>query len=387
MSTEAATGSPPHLTLSNSGSDPDLDSDPRIVSLELRVDSIRETQDAMLRAIQTLTERLPVPPTIPHSRRPSTPLPMSPTPSAPPSLLRRPKAASPEVFDGERSKGRAFLTSCLLYLSLRSPEFANDQDRIQWILSYMKIGRAATFAQRILRAEMRTGIPSFPTLNDFYKTFETEFCPENETTHALMRLESEKYFQGRRSVNSYIDEFRELIDLAGLYDSTSVVLKFRRGLNPAIQDKIAESETRPENQDLHGWYEKARRIDENHRTNEAFNSGSSRRSAHPNSSTYSNSSTHFRSFPKAPSSAPPPDGRHHTKPEPPCGLCGIPGHSSKTCYVKHKIRNMSAEDRQDWVASLLATDELDAEDGANSTSEGVIEDIATPEEDFTFRSE
>jgi hypothetical protein len=69
------------------------------------------------------------------------------------------------------------------------------------------------------------------------------FCPENEATTALMRLESNWYYQGKRNVEAYIDEFKDLIDLSGYTDPIAIVLKFCRGLNQTTQDRIAESGT------------------------------------------------------------------------------------------------------------------------------------------------
>jgi hypothetical protein len=69
------------------------------------------------------------------------------------------------------------------------------------------------------------------------------FCPENEATTALMRLESDCYFQGKWNVEAYIDEFKDLVDLSGYMDSIAIVLKFCHGLNPMTQDRIAESST------------------------------------------------------------------------------------------------------------------------------------------------
>jgi hypothetical protein len=73
------------------------------------------------------------------------------------------------------------------------------------------------------------------------ESFIETFCPENESTHALMRLKSDRYFQGKQTVDAYVDEFEDLIDLSGYLDDLAIVLKFRHGLNPVFQDKITES--------------------------------------------------------------------------------------------------------------------------------------------------
>jgi hypothetical protein len=47
---------------------------------------------------------------------------------------------SPDNFDGDRSKGYAFLTSCELYLSLTGPDYPDEQAYIHWALSFFKSG-------------------------------------------------------------------------------------------------------------------------------------------------------------------------------------------------------------------------------------------------------
>jgi hypothetical protein len=97
-----------------------------------------------------------------------------------------------------------------------------------------------------------------------------------------MRLESDRYFQGKRNVEAYIDEFKDLVDLSGYTDPIAIVLKFRRGLNPTTQDRIAESGTdRPQDRDFDGWFKAARRLDLNRLANEAFHYASRRPLTHP----------------------------------------------------------------------------------------------------------
>jgi hypothetical protein len=53
-------------------------------------------------------------------------------------------------FDGDRAQGRAFLTSCELYISLTASDFVDEQVHIHWALSYFKGGCVASFAEHIL---------------------------------------------------------------------------------------------------------------------------------------------------------------------------------------------------------------------------------------------
>src|SRR3981189_1874428 len=144
---------------------------------------------------------------------------------------------------------------------------------IYWILSYMNAGRASTFAQRIMGTETRTRKPVFTSFAEFLQEFELEFC-EDETTDALMRLESDQYYQGTWALEEYMDKFRYLIDISGLSDPYGIILKFRRGLDPDIQNRIAESESHPDLSNTNGWYKMAKHIYLNLVMNQAFNATS-----------------------------------------------------------------------------------------------------------------
>jgi hypothetical protein len=81
------------------------------------------------------------------------------------------------------------------------------------------------------------------------------------------------YFQGRRVVDDYLDDFRDLILDSCYSDPKTIVVKFRRGLNPAIADAVATMAAgRPDDLDTEVWYEAAIRIDQNQAANAAFRS-------------------------------------------------------------------------------------------------------------------
>ena len=68
-------------------------------------------------------------------------------------LGRPPPPALPTEFDGEQSRGQAFLTSVQTYIHLCPNSFHSDQVKITWALSYMKSGRATKWAAQIFRWE------------------------------------------------------------------------------------------------------------------------------------------------------------------------------------------------------------------------------------------
>src|SRR6201996_7823247 len=68
-----------------------------------------------------------------------------PTPPIPSTTPRHrgPAPALPSEFDGDRTKGLAFLTSCQIYICLCPDNFSDEQAKIVWAMSYMKSGGVA----------------------------------------------------------------------------------------------------------------------------------------------------------------------------------------------------------------------------------------------------
>jgi hypothetical protein len=72
-------------------------------------------------------------------------------------------------------------------------------------------------------------------------------------------------------VDDYLDEFLDLITESGYTDPKTLVVKFRRGLDPEIQDVVATmASSCPSDIALTAWYEAAKIIDQNRASNKAF---------------------------------------------------------------------------------------------------------------------
>ena len=72
-------------------------------------------------------------------------------------------------------------------------------------------------------------------------------------------------------VEEYIDWFKELIDLAEYHDNKMTVIKFRKGLEPSTQSRVALlGSGAPDFDDPEGWYEAARRVVRKKEANDAF---------------------------------------------------------------------------------------------------------------------
>ena len=99
----------------------------------------------------------------------------------------------------------------------------------------METGCANSFVEQTLRWEVRRGL-KYETYTVFRTEFVAKFCPANEASTAIVLFELQKYYQGSRDVDSYIDEFEGLVEILGYTDPIAIVLKFCRGLNPSIQN-------------------------------------------------------------------------------------------------------------------------------------------------------
>jgi hypothetical protein len=100
---------------------------------------------------------------------------------------------------------------------------------------------------------------------------------------AITHLESTSYFQNKRSVNEYLDEFLGLISEAGYTDNENIVVKFHRGLDPCIQDSVTTMTSgRPSDEILFQWYNAVWTLNQNRATNEVFQFSYRVTTSHPN---------------------------------------------------------------------------------------------------------
>ncbi|GLB44823.1 hypothetical protein LshimejAT787_1801600 [Lyophyllum shimeji] len=283
--------------------------------------------------------------------------------------------------------------------------FPDEQTRINWVLSYMKGGRAARFAARTLRhPNSHGGVPRFGTYAEFRTQFIAEFCPRDEKRKAATTFETSAYHQGSRSVDEYIDEFQDLAEEAQFPDGVQLVFRFRHGLDPRIEAKVANMvDGRPSDERVQEWIDAARLVDYNTRANQDFRSAVTKpRTAPAPAVRNPGVPAVFRalpappprpvaaapSAPTAPASRPLPSGvpmdidlsRQRSGTPIICRRCKKPGHIARNCPDQFDIRSMTTEERDDWVMGLLA--DLDAVRVAAST-EAQAEAPAAAEEEST----
>jgi len=84
-------------------------------------------------------------------------------------------------------------------------------------------------------------------------------------------LETSAYFQGKRTVDDYLDQFRDLVYDSGYTDPKTIVVKFRRGLDRRISAALAGMASgRPSDTDPETWFSLAVQMDQNRAADEAF---------------------------------------------------------------------------------------------------------------------
>jgi hypothetical protein len=126
-------------------------------------------------------------------------------------------------------------------MSLCSSNFADNQAKILWVLSYMKSRHASNFASDLIEYAETNGHDYYADWPAFCVAFIENFLPANKSTTTILHLESNCFYQGRRTVDEYFNEFKALVQCSGYKEMLGIVIKFCHSLNREIHNKIAES--------------------------------------------------------------------------------------------------------------------------------------------------
>jgi len=161
--------------------------DDRVLALESTLEKVKGLIEVTQQSFRTLLDRLGPAPALNVQApfRPASPIPTSASRKKP-SL----KPSPPLDFDGDRSAGKAFLTSCRTYIRLRSEAFDDDLVKVVWAMSYMNSGRAGRWATREFDIEARDGRLRFLDWLDFEEEFRKDFLPLNAEAAAVNVLET-----------------------------------------------------------------------------------------------------------------------------------------------------------------------------------------------------
>ena len=154
-------------TLSNMPEDQPLSKDGRLSSLEQAIDDLRSQSNTTGSLLQTMLSKLGTSNQIPPP--PHHCICTSSLPAGQKGFSLKP--SPPPAFNGDRSMGKAFLTSCRIFIRLCSDAFKDEVTKMLWAMSYMNTGRAAKWAFRELEQEVLSGQFQFTDWMDFEDEF------------------------------------------------------------------------------------------------------------------------------------------------------------------------------------------------------------------------
>ncbi len=90
----------------------------------------------------------------------------------------------------------------------------------------MKIGCANRWVTCKFEHDMKTSHLCFIDWLDFEEEFQKDFLPLDAEATAVNILETSTYFQGKHSVDNYLDMFKDLIEDFGYTNLKTIVIKF-----------------------------------------------------------------------------------------------------------------------------------------------------------------
>ena len=137
-------------------------------------------------------------------------------------------------FDGNRFAGRTFYASCRSHIRSCPEAFEDDSAKIRWVMSHMQTKCASHWATQEFDHQTRNGTFHFTNWSAFVGEFRKEFMPPKAKDEAIGMLATDRYFQGKRTVCEYLDQFQDLIEDSGYTKPKTIVVKFRRGLDRLI---------------------------------------------------------------------------------------------------------------------------------------------------------
>jgi len=195
----------------------------RVRAIEATMDEMKSQHEATHQLLQDVLARLsPTQAQNVQDPLPTRPACRSPTLSIPASSAGWKKLALkpsfPPNFSGDQAARKAFLTSCRTYICLCPEAFEDDVTKIIWAMSYMKTGRANRWVTHKFEQEAKTGHLCFIDWLDFEEEFQKDFMLLDLESAAINVLETTAYFQGKRMVDDYLDQFRDLIYDSGYTD-------------------------------------------------------------------------------------------------------------------------------------------------------------------------
>jgi hypothetical protein len=148
--------------------------------------------------------------------------------------IRLPKFAPPQTFDGTMKDTKSFISSIILYIKGREPEFRTTESKIMFALSYMQGGKAQFWRNEAIN-QIAMGHEPFKSFQDFLEKLEAQFGDPNPKATAVGKLKTMR--QGSLSADEFMLQFKAEASQTDLGDA-ALIEYLKAGLNPSLFKSI-----------------------------------------------------------------------------------------------------------------------------------------------------
>ena len=176
------------------------------------------------------------------------------------------KIKMPSDFSGKRSEAKEWLQKCSLYFAFNPATFSTDTHKVVFALMLMKGGTAGPWASDFIVQQEAQHPGNYGTWDNFVKQIKASFSDVDEKGSARLALRS--LVQGKRPVDEYIVEFKNVITRCGITDFDIIKDFFFTGLNSSLRDRIHSCEIMPDNAEK--LYSKAAQLENQWRMGKAY---------------------------------------------------------------------------------------------------------------------
>jgi len=145
-----------------------------------------------------------------------------------------PKFAPPQMFDGTMKDTKSFISSIILYIKGREPEFHTVESKIMFTLSYMQGGKAQSWRNEAIN-QIAAGKKPFKSFQDFLEKLDAQFGDPNLKATAVGKLKTMR--QGSLTVDKFILQFKAEASQTDLGEA--VLIKYlKAGLHQSLFKSI-----------------------------------------------------------------------------------------------------------------------------------------------------
>ncbi|OJT01918.1 hypothetical protein TRAPUB_7617 [Trametes pubescens] len=180
------------------------------------------------------------------------------------------KLKMPAEFTGERGSSKEWLQKCTLYFAFNRKQFTTEEKKVIFVLMLMTGGTAGPWASDFItqaQNQVQEGAqPNYGMWVQFQASIKDSFEDVDEAASARVALRN--LVQGKKSVEEYIIDFKNIIIRCGINQFDVIADFFYQGLNKPLRDKMFRLASMPEN--AAALYQMAARLEQQWKIGQAY---------------------------------------------------------------------------------------------------------------------